>query len=713
MRRSAAVFLVIFICLVSSERATAQETLQPNTPIDRVLAPGQNHSFSINLEEDNFLQLVVNQQGIDVIVRVFSPDGKSLGDFDTPNGSQGREVVSFVSATGGVYRIDVAPLGQVDNVAPGRYEIKIVELRRATEQELSAGKNQELLKARGFALLTEVAESLSQIRLPHTRVRTQLLIARLLWSSDERLAAKLAGDAAEGIKEYMASVDPADPDYYQSYESAVQLRENLVQIIGPHDPEMALNFLRATRTLTSPNDSHQIERELHLELVPARQLAAKDPKRAVQLAEEILKRGYSSSLLELIAILRVTDQELAAKFARQVAAKLQTEKLLRNQEAGNLAVSLLQLAHSPIRRFGSAGGITPPPAPKTEIPLLTEQEYKDLFEKTLADALAYKSPPGNNYSPERNSAQNILNSLRSMSTEIAGIAPASAAVVEKKAVELNTPSDPQSARWQKYQQSINSGTLEESLEAVGRAPEEMRDQLYQQVAQKAMSLGDLARAKQIIKDNISNPSQRQQALANVDQQSIHMDISKGKIEEALRGVSNLRTARERAMILSQIVNQIGPGLKRAAAVELLEQARNLVGTSSRVESQEQMSALLEIARVFSRYDSKRAFEVLEPLLDQFNEMTAAALVLNGFGQQFYQDGELAMQNGNSVANTASQLIRTLGALGRANFDRAKAGAERIERPEVRISAYLSIAQFAIGPDPMQRRSTFRRGVAIE
>jgi hypothetical protein len=690
---------LIFAGLVSNEWATTAQaqtvSLQQGVSIERTLARGQSHSFNVSLEEDQYLELVVDQKGIDVVVRVFSPAGKMLGEFDSPNGTDGPENVSLISASSGAYRIHVSPLGEGEEVVPGRFEIRIVELRAATSQELQAGQNQEALKAKGLLLLAEVVDNLEQIRVSQTRVRTQLQAAQLLWTSDEKLAGKLVARAIEGVKEYLAQLGSDDEDYYQGYEQAMQLRQEVLQVLGPHDPEMALGFLRSTSALTlaAPDTGQRMNQrnvELQLELSLADQITAKDPKRALQIAEDALKKGYSFGLNQTINNLRRVEPELASKLAKEIATKLQGEKLLRNQEATYIALNLLMTARPPGRK-------TSTPPLKSELALLSDQEYRDLFEKTLAEALSFTPLANSGHSMERDLVQNILNSLKSMPADIPGSSVASIAAMEKKIVELTPAQEQQRVRWDKYNQTINNSSTDAALEAVGQAPPEMRDQLYQNLAQKAATTGDLERARQLLKDRIANPSMRQQALFNLDQQAIQIEASKGRIVEALRIVSSLRTAKERATALAQMVNLIGPGQKTGTSLSLLEQARNMILPSPRVDSQEQMNALLEIGRAFSRFDSKRAFEVVEPLLDQFNEMSAAAMILNGFGQQYYQEGELIMQNGNSLANTATQLVTAIGTLGVANFDRAKAAADRIERPEVRIAAYLSIAQQAISP----------------
>ena len=708
MRRPTVILIILTLtCCLRGVPALGQgASLQPGVPLERNLTSGQSHSFSVKLEPDQFLQFVVYQHGIDVIVRVFSPAGKTLGEFDTLNGNEGPENVSLVSEVAGVYRIEVAPLGQFMDPPPGRYEIKVVELRQATEQELQSAKNQEVLKAHALALLSEVADSAGQLHVLQTRVKTQLQTAQLLWPTNEKLATRLVAEAVESIKESLAPVEPGTREYYQSYWVAMQLRQQVIEVLGPHDPEMALAFLRATHALLIPEgQGGRDNEESALELSLANQIIAKDPKIAVRIAQDTLKNGFSQTVIEIIVRLRAPAPEQASQLAKNVASKLMSEKLLENQEAANLAINLLRTAHSPVFRFGPFTG-SPPPL-KTDVPLLSEQEYKDLLEKALGEALSFTAPTApsaSEYSPERAAAQNILTTLQSsLSSEMTKYAPGSVGTLQKKITELTQPDDdPESQSWQKYQEKINEGSLDAAQEEINHAPQEIKERLSQLVVERAMSSGDIARAKQIVKANLSNPAQRREILAQLKLQEILQNAAQGKIEEALKEVGTLQTSRERAAILNQFVNLIGPGKSRAQTLELLEQARNLVGSTARVENQEQMNALLEIARAFSRYDSKRAFEIVEPLLDQFNDMSAAAMVLDGFGQQYYQDGELQLLENSGLGTVGNQLVDVLGSLARANFERAKAGADRIERPEVRIVAYLAIAQEVLAPGERQR-----------
>jgi hypothetical protein len=190
---------------------------------------------------------------------------------------------------------------------------------------------------------------------------------------------------------------------------------------------------------------------------------------------------------------------------------------------------------------------------------------------------------------------------------------------------------------------------------------------------------------------------------NIDQQEIHRAAGKGKIEEALRIISGLRTPKERAVHLTQIASQIGPGQKRANAINYLEQAKSLLSSSPPAQDQEHMNALIEIARAFGKYDAKRSFEILDPLIDQVNDLCAAARTLEGFGSEYYEDDELDLQNGNSVGQMATRIANVLGTLALVNFERARGASDRLRLPEVRLRAYLEIAQQTIQGNAEPRR----------
>jgi hypothetical protein len=689
-----ALLLVSFlICSPFVGKAQNSNTLQPGTPVERTLGPGQGHEFTVTLEQNYLIQVVVEQRGIDVIVKVSSPAGKSVGEFDSPTGADGSENISFVGVTPGAYLLRVEPLDPKD-ATTGQFQIRILELRRATEQELKAARNFEAVKVRGLELLTtDIEGMIAEIKSPHTRIRAQLQAALLLWDTDQKRASKHFSDVLTGMKEFFASFEPDNPDF-QRYSVMSQLRFEIIQVLAGRDPDAALNFLHATNQANSPfgNQRDHSAQETVIELAIADQISKKDPKLALEIARKTLKTRYSMNLLGTISHLRQKNPEMATELASEIVGKLLNEKLIKSPEASHLAANLIRFSRRPERKIQHTADGTPLP----RVAILPEDKYNELLQKMLDEGLSYSPPSHASYTPERDAAWTVLSSLKELGQTLETIKTGSIATIEKKLAQMNSANDPNFQATQEFQKTIATSTVDASLEAIEKAPAELKEQLYMQLANQAANNGDVARARQILNDHIANPQQRRHALANIDQQEMYRAMNAGKVEDALRTISTLRTSKERGSHLAQIANQIGPGHKRAAAMNLLEQARALLNPSLQAQDQEQMTALLAIARAFARYDIKRAFEIVDPLIEQFNEISAAARKLEGFGPEYYEDEELNLQNGNTVGSLATQLSNVLGGLALIDFDRAKATADKLRLPEVRLRAYLDIAHQTIG-----------------
>lgn len=693
MRQLRALLAASFlICCLQTAVVEAQEqSLQPGTTLERQIGPNDNQIFTITLTENQYVELVVEQHGVDVVVRVASPDGKSLGEFDSPNGDNGPENVSFVAVTAGTYRVGVAPLRQDGNIQTGKIEIRIVELRQATEQELNISKNVETVKAKGLDLLGEIEGLIPEIHSPQTRIQTQLQLAQLLWSTDEKRATKYMNDAMTGVKEFFATVDATADGYERSYGPMTQARWEIIRVLSEHDPEAALSFLHSIKMPVNPygNEREQEDQERSMELAIANQIAAKDPKRAFEIARQNLKRGYSSDLVNTVSMLRQKSPELANDLATEIANKVLNDKLLTTPQAAAVVVSLLSMCNQRPARYQGANHAAPPADP-----LLPDQTCHDLLQKAAQEAMSYKLPDRNNYTPERDAAWQMLSSLRGMGQDLDGAVEGGAAAIEKRLSELQNASNPYQETFQALQTKVDNGNADAALESIQKAPEEIRNQLYNQLANNLAAKGDGVRARQVL-ENLKNPYERRNALRSLEQQEMYRAVGSGKVDEALRAIAALKTPRERANMLMQIIRQLGPGQKRANAVRFLEQARTLLAPGAQAQDQEQMLVLLELARAFSRYDVKRAFEILDPLVDQLNDICAAAHTLDGFGMDFYQDDELNLQNGNTVSNLVIQMSSALGSLAITNFERAKTTTGRFQLPEVRLRVYLDIAQQTI------------------
>jgi len=97
------------------------------------LEGGDSHSYRINLAAGQFLHALIEQQGIDVTVSVFKPDGSPLSFSDSPNDRFGPEPALMVAETSGEYRVELRAPNTRASAA--HYQIKIVALREATASD--------------------------------------------------------------------------------------------------------------------------------------------------------------------------------------------------------------------------------------------------------------------------------------------------------------------------------------------------------------------------------------------------------------------------------------------------------------------------------------------------------------------------------------------------------------------------------------------------
>lgn len=184
--------LLLTLSLLTVSLATQSDRdahlLELSKPVGRELAGGQSHSYRIVLTTGQYLRVVANQRGIDVVVTLFGPDGKEIVEVDSPNGTQGSEPISAITETSGTYQVTVRSL---EKDAPvGRYEVKIEELRAATEQDKDhiaaerAFMQAELLRAQGSAeslrgAIKQYEEALRLCRAAGDRSRETVVLRNL------------------------------------------------------------------------------------------------------------------------------------------------------------------------------------------------------------------------------------------------------------------------------------------------------------------------------------------------------------------------------------------------------------------------------------------------------------------------------------------------------------------------------------------------------
>jgi CHAT domain-containing protein/tetratricopeptide (TPR) repeat protein len=177
--------------------------LEPGKLIEREMTEGQAHYFQIILASGQYLRVVVNQRGIDVVVTLIGPDGKKLIEADSPNGARGSEMVELITGLAGDYRLEVRSVEK--DGATGRYEVKIAQLREASPEDHNRVAAQKAM-AEGRQLRDQRAEE------SHRKAIERFEAALLLYQAardrkGEAAALKGIGGVYRMLREKQKAVD--------------------------------------------------------------------------------------------------------------------------------------------------------------------------------------------------------------------------------------------------------------------------------------------------------------------------------------------------------------------------------------------------------------------------------------------------------------------------------------------------------------------------
>lgn len=104
--------------------------LAAGPPMIQSLAASQSRSYAFSLQADQYLQLVVQQRGVDVAVRIFDPARRLLLRVDSPNADRGPEELFLVAGRTGPHVLEIEASDD-----GGRYEIRVEALREATPED--------------------------------------------------------------------------------------------------------------------------------------------------------------------------------------------------------------------------------------------------------------------------------------------------------------------------------------------------------------------------------------------------------------------------------------------------------------------------------------------------------------------------------------------------------------------------------------------------
>lgn len=545
---------------------------------------------------------------------------------------------------------------------------------------------QEKLDQDAVAFMRHTLQDIGSMRTIENRISFTSELAGLMWYHDEREARAMFSGVVNEFKTLLAQYDsqmnalemtgvalsrrggglfgPEPTDHSRLNRKAriaAGVRQQIAMSLAEHVPELALNFFydslsivsnEGLRTQLSSGDSN-------FEYTLISRVAEKSVDRAVELADDSLKKGLKHNHIALLRTIYDKDQDKGIAYGGKVLSAF------KNTHSNNLndyiASSLLDLGIEKLDASKSD------PSKK---PLYSDGELRD-----IADILASQIlKPGDRY--ERWSALRYAQSIEK-------VLPGRAAQIRAKFPEIN--------------QGSGSGRGRNNS-SFGAAPA-----LPRHVSTAGVGTGDQSMTGE------PKPTQEEIAKAKAEERLKQLGTKelpkeeREKIVAEARKLINESTSNEAKLlalnILAAQVSRAGDG---QLASEIMLEASRLVNPYPKHVRDLLMTWILISG--YAETEPEKAFDLIESTIFRVNDLAGAAIKIGEFvdvNEEMFVDGEVQVGafGGDMIRGMTGTLgiaENTVATLAKTDFTKTRALTDRFERVEARVLAKMLVLRAVLG-----------------
>jgi hypothetical protein len=568
---------------------------------------------------------------------------------------------------------------------------------QTSEQDAEKAKAKLERDKRIAETVEQAVAEVAALRLPGNRAVIFALAGDIYWRLDPERSRILFRKTISEIQAHYLEAAAAKNQLPASgvaatYSNPIDIRAEILPVISRRDPVLALEMLIQTRPQevaeamarypddavpTTPGSGpdpgrNMAARERLLEEGVQQLVARSDPERSIKFIRDSLAKGLNRNVLPVLDSLRQKDPKAALELGEEVIRKALNADL-RNEADFRTAVSFLQFAARPL-----------PANPGVRTFNFSDEQAKELANKVVSTYLQNPSP-----------SASINELVRQLTTPIfEKFAPERAVQLKLRVSQNIARTQTSSGRGQSRLWNSNS-TPEELVSIIPRIKDTSeRTAASSLFANKIGQVTDEDRARKLI-EQIPDANLRARATEQFEANKANRAAQSGKLDEArgmIEGLSNRRMKVQRLVGLAmQYYSRRTPETMEQARAAMND-ARSLV--REQPEDGDDLQDLMQLVGGYAIIEPDVAFRIFEQTIPQFNEIIGASAVLDKFTRRSrsFEKGEIVMRI-NQLPGEELLLFRYINQiqmLARADLERSLSLADRFDRNDTRAIVRLLV-----------------------